>query len=88
MQTLANIQKQQVGLRVPKYLLDELDSFTQSYDLNRSEMIIEAIKAFIQTQKEHEFYASFKEASIELKEYQNNPSKPKKSLSMLIEELA
>ncbi len=45
MNTLSSLEKQQVGLRVPKYLLDEIDEFTKTYSVNRSEVIIEAIKS-------------------------------------------
>jgi metal-responsive CopG/Arc/MetJ family transcriptional regulator len=48
---LENLQKQQVGLRLPKYLIDEIDAMTKEYALNRSEIITESIKAFIAEQK-------------------------------------
>ncbi|MGE4511527.1 MAG: CopG family ribbon-helix-helix protein [Sulfurimonadaceae bacterium] len=64
---LEDLQKQQVGLRLPKYLIDELDAFTKEYSLNRSEIIAESIKAFIAEQKARKLYESFETSSKELK---------------------
>ena len=36
MYTLHQLEKQQVGLRLPKYLIEEIDAFTKEYALNRS----------------------------------------------------
>ena len=57
MNTLSSLEKQQVGLRVPKYLLDEIDEFTKTFSVNRSEVIIEAIKSYVDAQKENIFYS-------------------------------
>ncbi|MBN2768876.1 MAG: hypothetical protein JXQ68_07200 [Campylobacterales bacterium] len=86
MHSLEEMQKQQVGLRLPKYLIDDLDSFTKEYSLNRSEIITEAIKAFIDEQKAKEFYRSFEISSRELKESIAG-KKESKSLGALIDEL-
>jgi len=51
MHTLAQLEKQQVGLRLPKYLLDDIDEFTKKYSLNRTEIIIEALKSYVAEQK-------------------------------------
>jgi len=64
---LENLQKQQVGLRLPKYLLDEIDEFTKEYSLNRSDIITESIKAFISEQKAKKLYESFDKSCKELK---------------------
>ena len=56
MRDLASLEKQQVGLRVPKYLLDEVDEFTKKFSVNRSEVIIEAIKSYVEEQKANIFY--------------------------------
>ena len=58
MRDLASLEKQQVGLRVPKYLLDEVDEFTRMFSVNRSEVIIEAIKSYVEEQKSNIFYKS------------------------------
>ena len=68
MRDLASLEKQQVGLRVPKYLLDEVDEFTKKFSVNRSEVIIEAIKSYVEEQKANIFYKEFDEACIELKD--------------------
>lgn len=68
MNSLLSLEKQQVGLRVPKYLLDEVDEFTKTFSVNRSEVIIEAIKSYVEVQKENIFYAEFDSSVKELKE--------------------
>lgn len=67
MNSLSSLEKQQVGLRVPKYLLDEIDEFTKTFSVNRSEVIIEAIKSYVEIQKENIFYNEFETSVKELK---------------------
>ncbi len=86
MRDLASLEKQQVGLRVPKYLLDEVDEFTKMFSVNRREVIIEAIKSYVEEQKANIFYKEFDEACIELKETIKNKRK-KDTLEDLINEL-
>ncbi|WP_031388649.1 ribbon-helix-helix domain-containing protein [Desulfonatronum thiodismutans] len=80
------LQKQQVGLRLPRYLVDELDDFTRQYDLNRSELITEAIRAYIEEQKAQRFYREFDMAARELKAHLQGENKVQ-SLEALIHEL-
>jgi metal-responsive CopG/Arc/MetJ family transcriptional regulator len=88
MNNLSSLEKQQVGLRVPKYLLDEIDEFTKSFSVNRSEIIIEAIKSYVEEQKANIFYSEFDEACVELNETISNKSKKKNdTLEDLINEL-
>lgn len=86
MRDLASLEKQQVGLRVPKYLLDEVDEFTKMFSVNRTEVIIEAIKSYVEEQKANIFYKEFDEACIELKDTITN-KKQKDTLEDLINEL-
>ncbi len=86
MNTLSSLEKQQVGLRVPKYLLDEIDEFTKTYSVNRSEVIIEAIRSYVETQKENIFYNEFEDSIKELKTAISN-NKKEDSLEDLINEL-
>jgi CopG family transcriptional regulator / antitoxin EndoAI len=86
MHDLASLEKQQVGLRVPKYLLDEIDEFTKTFSVNRSEVIIEAIKSYIEEQKTNIFYKEFDEACVELKDTIKS-KKQKDTLEDLINEL-
>ena len=67
MYTLEQIEKQQVGLRLPKYLIEQIDELTKEYSLNRSEIITESIKAFLIEQKSKRLYDSFNESCKELK---------------------
>ena len=89
MHTLSQLEKQQVGLRLPKYLLDEIDSFTKSYSLNRSEIIVEAIKSYVSEQKAKILYDEFDASAKELKELVGNKKATDKlqTLDELIDEL-
>lgn len=51
MHSLAKLQKQQVGLRLPIYLVEQIDEFTKEYNLNRTDIIIESIKSYIKNQE-------------------------------------
>lgn len=86
MYSLEQLQKQQIGLRLPKYMIDEIDEFTKEYSLNRSEIIIESIKNFIQEQKTNEYYKSFEKSTKELKEHFTQNTKLS-TLDELINEL-
>ena len=68
MHTISQLEKKQVGLRLPKYLLDEIDAFTAEYSINRTDVIIEAISSYIKEQKAHMFYSDFNRGCQELKE--------------------
>ena len=68
MHSLAQLEKQQVGLRLPKYLVDDIDEFTKQFSLNRTDIITEALKSYIAEQKEKMFYESFEQSAKELKE--------------------
>jgi hypothetical protein len=88
MHTLAQLQKQQVGLRLHKYLVDDIDAFTKKYNLNRTDIIEEAIKSYLAQQKEYEFYAGFDAPCKELQEALQNPKKRElQSLETFINEL-
>jgi metal-responsive CopG/Arc/MetJ family transcriptional regulator len=77
-----------VGLRLPKYLIDEIDAFTKEYSLNRSEIIIESIKAFILEQKVRKIYDSFDVSCKELKDIlDSDDDKHLISIEELIDEL-
>lgn len=89
MHTLSELEKHQVGLRLPKYLIDEIDAFTKEYSLNRSEIIVEAVKSYVSEQKAKIFYAEFDASAKELKEVVGNKSANDKlqTLDELIDEL-
>lgn len=86
MHTLDKIEKQQVGLRLPKYLIDDIDAFTKEYALNRSEIITEAIKAYVSEQKAELFYKKLDRSAKEAQEMIDGKL-PEKSLSELVDEL-
>ena len=86
MHDLLQLQKQQVGLRLPKYLLDEIDNLTKEYALNRTDIITEAITAYIQEQKQKKLLEEFSSATIELKNAMQTDAQ-NQSLHGLIDEL-
>lgn len=67
MHTIDQLEKQQVGLRLPKYLVEEIDAFTKEYNVNRTDIIMEAIKSYVSEQKAKSFYDSFSGSCKELK---------------------
>lgn len=86
MHDLAQLEKQQVGLRLHKYMVDEIDEFTKEYSLNRTDIIIEAIKSYIETQKEKKFYESFEQSCKEARQLMDGEL-PATTLKDLIDEL-
>jgi len=86
MHSLAQLEKQQVGLRLPKYLVDEIDEFTEQFSLNRTDIITEALKSYIAEQKEKIFYEGFGRALSEVKDMIDGKL-PETTLGELINEL-
>ncbi len=68
MHSIEQLEKQHVGLQVPKYLLDEIDSFTKQFAVNRSDVIIEALSSYLSEQKNNLYYKSFDRSAKELKQ--------------------
>ena len=88
MHSISQLEKQQVGLRLPKYLVEEIDAFTNQFSINRTDVIIEAISSYISEQKANIFYNNFDTVSKELKEsLDKNDTTSMKSLDELINEL-
>ncbi|MEA1892548.1 MAG: ribbon-helix-helix domain-containing protein [Campylobacterota bacterium] len=88
MHTISQLEKQQVGLRLPKYLVEEIDSFTAQFSINRTDVIVEAITSYISEQKANIFYSDFDAGCKELKKsLDNNSADSLKSLDELIDEL-
>ncbi|MEA1983913.1 MAG: hypothetical protein U9N39_10245 [Campylobacterota bacterium] len=88
MHSISQLEKQQVGLRLPKYLVEEIDAFTHQFSINRTDVIIEAISSYISEQKANVFYSNLDTASKELKKsLDSNDTNSMKSLDELINEL-
>jgi len=88
MLSVEQLEKQQVGLRLPKYLVDDIDAFTKKYSVNRTDIIMEAIKSYISEQKSKLFYDDFVNAAKELQEIRSSKkNKEIQSLNGLIDEL-
>lgn len=75
MHNLSELEKKQIGLRLNKYLVDEIDEFTKKYSVNRTDLIVEAIKSYLSAQREKEFYDNFDASCKELKSALDNPEK-------------
>ena len=88
MYSISQLEKQQVGLRLPKYLIQEIDAFTNQFSINRTDIIIEAISSYISEQKANMFYGDFDTGCKELKHsLDTNNTDTMKSLDELIGEL-
>lgn len=86
MYNLQQLEKQQIGLRLPKYLIDEIDIFTQQFSLNRTDIVIEALRSYIAEQKSKIFYKNFDTACKEAKAISKGEL-PATTLGDLIDEL-
>ncbi|MCX6073200.1 MAG: hypothetical protein NTY39_02640 [Campylobacterales bacterium] len=88
MYSLSQIEKQQVGLRLPKYLVEEMDEFTHQFSINRTDIILEAVKSYIAEQKARLFYDEFDTSCKELKSILGQKASNKlQTLDELIDEL-
>ncbi len=71
MHSIDKLERQQIGLRLPKYLVDDIDALTQEYALNRTDIIIEAVRSYISAQQEEKFYEGLEASCNEIKELQS-----------------
>ena len=86
MHTISQLEKKQIGLKIPKYLIDEIDEFTKEFSVNRTDIIIEALRSYIQTQKAQMLYKRFDNSVKEVKQMIDGKI-PETSLKDLIDEL-
>ena len=56
MYNIQQLEKQQIGLKIPQYLIEEIDNFTKQFSINRTDIIIEALRSYISEQKKHLLY--------------------------------
>lgn len=88
MHTLQELKKQQVGLRLHKYLVDEIDILSKEFSLNRTDIIAEAIRSYVETQKANLSLVGVENACKELIEIKRNQHNQKlTNLDDLINEL-
>ncbi len=87
MHSLVELKKQQIGLKLPKYLVNDIDLFTKQFSINRTDIIIEAIKSYLTNQKEEVFYNEFNSASQELKNSLENNNVELQTLDGMIDEI-
>jgi len=81
------LEKQQVGLRLPKYMIEDVDELTERFSLNRTDIITEALRSYIAQQKEKMFYDQFREGVRELKGALDGERENLVTLDELIDEL-
>ncbi|MBA1421268.1 MAG: hypothetical protein FAF03_10625 [Epsilonproteobacteria bacterium] len=86
MHTLKQLEKQQIGLRIPQYLIEEVDNFTKEFSVNRTDIVIEALKSYLNEQKLNLMYQSFDTSVKEAKSMMDS-SMPESTLGELIDEL-
>ena len=65
--TLSQLEKQQVGLRLHSYLVEEIDELTKLFSVNRTDIIVEAIKSYLSQQRANMAYEGIENAFMELK---------------------
>lgn len=87
MYSLYQLEKQQVGLRLPRYLIEQLDDLASSHSLNRSDLIFEAVRSYIEKQKAELLYQEFGESLQELQAIRKNQKIADYSLGDLINDL-
>ena len=87
MYSVTQLEKQQIGLRLPKYLIDEVDSFTHEFAVNRTDIVIEALRSYLAEQKAKLFYESFTTSTKEAKQMMDGALE-ESSLGDLIEKLS
>ena len=69
-------------------MVEEIDAFTKEYAINRTDIIIEAIKSYINEQKALKFYEDFDVSCKELKNILDKEEKNElQTLDRLINEL-
>ena len=78
MHSLSKLQKQQVGLRLPKYLVEQIDELSEEYNLNRSDIIQESIRTYLEKVEAERFYENFDLGCKELKKILDDPKKADK----------
>lgn len=66
MHTLEQLETKQVGLRMPVYLLKEIDELLEDFEINRSTFINEAVKSMLKKQKEKRVHQRLDEAMSEV----------------------
>jgi len=86
MYTLEQLEKQQIGLRLPQYMIDEIDEFTQQFSVNRTDIVMEALRSYLKEQKREALYQSFDKSCKEAKAIKDGKL-PVSTLGDLINEL-
>ena len=86
MYSISQLEKQQIGIRIPQYLINEIDEFTKQFSVNRTDIVIEALRSYLSEQKAKLFYDSFDNSVKEAKKMIDG-SLPETSLEEFISEL-
>lgn len=86
MYSIEQLEKQQIGIRLPQYMIDEIDEFTQQYSVNRTDIVMEALRSYMKEQRLKTLYDNFDNACKEVKAMQRGEI-PTSTLGELIDEL-
>ena len=86
MHTLGQLEKKQIGLRLPQYLIEEIDELTEQFALNRTDIVTEALRSYLNEQKTRMLYESFDRSVKEAKAMMAGEL-PETTLGELIDEL-
>jgi len=88
MHTLQQLERQQVGLRLSRYLVEQMDELAADYSLNRKDIIVEAIRSYVAEQQAERFYSEFAGAVESMKAIaKGKPEERTNNLDNLIDEL-
>lgn len=85
MHDLAGLKKEQIGLNLERYLVDELDKYSKEYSIDKGDIIIEAIHSYLEIQRQKELYKNFETSCKEAKDMIKGKI-PKTSLQDFIDE--
>lgn len=89
MHSLSQLEKQQIGLRLPRYLIEQMDDLAADHAVNRTDLVTEAVRAYIEEQQAQRFYDEFAEASDKMASIARSQSDEQTgSLDELIDDLA
>ena len=86
MYAISQLEKKQIGLKIPKYLIDEIDELTKQFSVNRTDIIVEALRAYIEKQKIDILHQRLDNSAKEVKKMIHGEI-PETSLGDLIDEL-
>jgi metal-responsive CopG/Arc/MetJ family transcriptional regulator len=86
MRSVEQLKTKQVGLKLPVYLLDDLEEITEESSVSRSTIITEAVRFYLEEYQKRKVHQGLKEALTGVKLVQEGKL-PRNTLEDLIDEL-